>query len=84
MLSAVISALSFVALAPAVMRASVGPVAASRFTFYMAALNGGDVAGSAASAPVASALGLPGSALVSAALLLAAALVARRMLRLIT
>lgn len=43
--SSIISALCFVALAPAVMQASRGAVAASRFALYMAALNLGDVLG---------------------------------------
>ena len=45
-LPSITSALCFVALAPAVMRASRGAVAASRFALYMAALNLGDVLGS--------------------------------------
>ena len=52
-LSGVTSALCFVALAPAVMQASAGPTAASRFALYMAALNLGDVLGSAAAGAVA-------------------------------
>lgn len=44
-ISSITSALCFVALAPAVMRASSGAVAASRFALYMAALNLGDVLG---------------------------------------
>lgn len=46
-LPGVTSALCFVALAPAVMAACRGAVAASRFALYMAALNLGDVLGSA-------------------------------------
>ncbi|MBR0654642.1 MFS transporter [Plastoroseomonas arctica] len=52
-LSGITSALSFVALAPAVMHASRGAVAASRFALYMAALNLGDVLGSAVAGPAA-------------------------------
>ena len=44
-LPGIASALCFVALAPAVMRASRGAVAASRFALFMAALNLGDVLG---------------------------------------
>ena len=76
------SALSYVALAPAVMRASRGPVAATRFALYMAALNLGGVAGSAVAGPVAGAVGLPLVALVSGLMLAAAAAVAPRMIRL--
>lgn len=46
-LSTVLPALLFVALAPAVMKASRGAAAATRFALFMAALNMGDVAGSA-------------------------------------
>ncbi|MFL1461583.1 MFS transporter [Roseococcus sp. DSY-14] len=80
-LSTVTSALAFVALAPAVMRAAAGPVAASRFALYMAALNAGDVAGSAAGAPVAGLLGLAGTAALAGLVLLAGAVLARPMLR---
>jgi len=52
-LSGITSALCFVALAPAVMQASAGATAASRFALYMAALNLGDVLGSAAAGAVA-------------------------------
>ena len=52
-LSGVTSALCFVALAPAVMMVSRGAVAASRFALYMAALNLGDVLGSALAGPAA-------------------------------
>ena len=58
-LSTVMPALLFVALAPAVMQASLGPAAATRFALFMASLNMGDVAGSAMSGQVASAVGLP-------------------------
>ncbi len=56
-LSGITSALTFVAFAPVVMQASRGAVAASRFALYMAALNLGDVLGSAAAGPAA-ALGI--------------------------
>ena len=49
--------LIFVALAPAVMRASRGPGAATRFALFMAALNLGGVSGSAVAG--AAGLGLP-------------------------
>ncbi|MFC0387022.1 MFS transporter [Muricoccus vinaceus] len=58
-LSTVMPALLFVALAPAVMQASLGPAAATRFALFMASLNMGDVAGSAMAGQVASAVGLP-------------------------
>ena len=57
-LSGITSALCFVALAPAVMQASRGAVAASRFALYMAALNLGDVLGSGMAGP-AGTLGVP-------------------------
>ena len=58
-LSTVMPALLFVALAPAVMQASLGPAAATRFALFMASLNMGDVAGSAMSGQVSAAVGLP-------------------------
>jgi PAT family beta-lactamase induction signal transducer AmpG len=57
-LSVTLPALVFVALAPGVMRRSVGPLAATRFALFMAALNMGSVAGAAASATIVSAIGL--------------------------
>ncbi len=51
-LSALSPALFFVALAPAVMLASRGAAAATRFTLFMAALNLGGIAGAAASGPL--------------------------------
>ena len=80
-LSTVTSALSFVALAPAVMRASRGPVAATRFALYMAALNLGDVLGSAAAGSVVGAVGLPMTAAVSGVILAAGAALAPRVVR---
>ncbi|MCW8085701.1 MFS transporter [Sabulicella glaciei] len=80
-LSVTTSALAFVALAPAVMRTSAGPVAATRFALYMAALNTGDVVGAAAAPGMAATLGLAGTALTSAATLLALAFLTRPMLR---
>jgi PAT family beta-lactamase induction signal transducer AmpG len=68
-LSGVTSALSFVALAPVVMLASRGPVAASRFTLYMAALNFGDVSGAALAGTLAGVAGLGASALVAGLIL---------------
>jgi PAT family beta-lactamase induction signal transducer AmpG len=81
-LSGVTSALSFVALAPAVMMVSRGPVAASRFTLYMAALNLGDVSGSALAGPLVGVIGLGGSALVAGLLLAGLGALAAPMLRL--
>jgi len=77
-LSTVTSALCFVALAPAVMQASRGAVAASRFALYMAALNLGDVLGSALSG-VAAAVGIAPLALLVAAGYGGLALTSRRM-----
>jgi PAT family beta-lactamase induction signal transducer AmpG len=81
-LSGVTSALSFVALAPAVMIASRGPIAATRFTLYMAALNLGDVAGAALAAPIVAIVGLTGCALLSCLILAGLAAVTPAMLRL--
>jgi PAT family beta-lactamase induction signal transducer AmpG len=81
-LANITSVLSFVALAPAVMAASRGPVGATRFTLYMAALNAGGVGGAAVSADASAALGLPATALVAGLVLAVAALSARAMLRL--
>ncbi|WP_376099759.1 MFS transporter [Roseomonas sp. CCTCC AB2023176] len=75
------SALSYVALAPAVMAASRGPVAATRFALYMAALNLGGVTGSAAAGHVASGIGLPLTAALSGLMLAAAAAAAPSMVR---
>jgi len=56
--STVLPALVFVAVAPVVMRASHGPAAATGFALFMAALNFGDVAGSAVAGTLAAATGL--------------------------
>lgn len=66
-LSTVMPALVFVALAPAVMKASRGPAAATRFALFMASLNMGDVAGSSLSGSLADLAGLPGLGLAVAA-----------------
>ncbi|MES2711471.1 MAG: MFS transporter [Pseudomonadota bacterium] len=80
-LSGITSALCFVALAPAVMQASRGPVAASRFALYMAALNLGDVLGSGV-AGAAATLGVGRIALLVAAGYGLLALASGRMVRL--
>ena len=77
-LTAVMPVLFFSALAPAVMRESRGAMAATRFAVFMAALNGGDVAGAAAAAAVSAALGAGGTALAAAAVFVAGTLLARR------
>ncbi|WP_426954643.1 MFS transporter [Muricoccus radiodurans] len=76
-LSAVMPALLFVALAPAVMRASLGPTAATRFALFMASLNMGDVAGSALGGRAAEWLGLPALGLAAAAVFLGLGLLSR-------
>ncbi|MBP0491764.1 MFS transporter [Pararoseomonas indoligenes] len=73
-LSTVLPALLFVALAPAVMRASLGPAAATRFALFMAALNMGDVTGSAVAGDAAALMGLPSVGLAAGALFLVFAL----------
>ncbi|MCR0981862.1 MFS transporter [Roseomonas populi] len=75
-LSTVLPALLFVALAPAVMRASLGPAAATRFALFMAALNMGDVSGSAVAGSAAAWLGLPPLGLAAGALFLLFAVLA--------
>ena len=80
-LSGVTSALSFVALAPVVMLASRGPVAASRFTLYMAALNFGDVSGAALAGTLAGVAGLGASALVAGLILAGLAALVAPLLR---
>lgn len=71
--------MGFVALAPAVMRDAAGPLAATRFALFMAALNAGDSAGAALGPALAGAAGLAGCGAVAALLLgcLAAAARAR-------
>ncbi|MGK7870806.1 MFS transporter [Falsiroseomonas sp. E2-1-a20] len=66
-LSGVLPALLFVALAPAVMRASRGAAAATRFAMFMAALNLGDVAGAAMAGTVVQWLNLWATGLFAAA-----------------
>jgi MFS transporter len=70
--------LIFVALAPAVMRASRGPGAATRFALFMAALNLGGVAGNAAAGAAGAELPLWAPVLVAACVFAGCALVARR------
>lgn len=75
-LSTVMPALLFVALAPAVMQASHGPAAATRFALFMASLNMGDVTGSAVAGQAAALVGLPLLGLGAGAVFLLAASVA--------
>ena len=70
--------LIFVALAPAVMRASRGPGAATRFALFMAALNLGGVAGNAAAGEVGAELPLWAPVLAAGCVFAGCALVARR------
>ena len=65
-LSGVVPALFFVALAPAVMSTSRGEAAATRFALFMAALNLGGVTGAAAAGVVGAALSPAGMALGAA------------------
>ncbi|MCI0757151.1 MFS transporter [Teichococcus vastitatis] len=76
-LSTVTPALVFVALAPAVMQASRGEAAATRFALFMAALNMGDVAGASLSGFLVEQLGLPLLGLAAAAMFLGGAAVVR-------
>ncbi len=76
-LTVVMPVLFFSALAPTVMRASRGAMAATRFAVFMAALNGGDVAGAAAAGAVYGVLGSDGTALAAAAVFAAGAIMAR-------
>ncbi|WP_458096379.1 MFS transporter [Roseomonas sp. WA12] len=78
-LSTVLPALLFVALAPAVMRASLGPSAATRFALFMATLNMGDVSGSALAGDAAALLGLPAIGLLAGGLFLVFVLFRRRL-----
>lgn len=77
-LSVIVPALVFVALAPAVMRASRGGAAATQFALFMAALNLGGVAGAGASAGIAAVLPLPAMALLAALVFALCAAAARR------
>lgn len=81
-LTSMVPALVFVALAPAVMRDSRGPAAATRFALFMAALNLGSALGAAASGPVGAVLAPWQTALGCAAVFAACALVAARPSRL--
>lgn len=65
-LGSVVPALLFVALVPAIMRASRRGIAATQFALFMATLNLGDVAGAAVSGSVASVLDLAATALAVA------------------
>ena len=56
----------YVALVPVVARASGHAIAATQFALFMAAMNGGDVAGAAASGIVETVLNLPATALAVA------------------
>ena len=77
-LTSIVPALVFVALAPAVMQASRGPAAATRFALFMAALNLGSALGAAASGPVGALLRPWQTVLGAAAVFAACALVATR------
>jgi PAT family beta-lactamase induction signal transducer AmpG len=70
--------LIFVALAPAVMRASRGPGAATRFALFMAALNLGGVGGNAVAGAAAGDLPLWAPVLAAGCVFAACAAVARR------
>lgn len=70
--------LIFVALAPAVMRASRGPGAATRFALFMAALNLGGVAGSAAAGEIGDGVPLWLPVLAAGCVYAACSAVARR------
>ena len=70
--------LIFVALAPAVMRASRGAGAATRFALFMAALNLGGVGGSAVAGAVGTALPLWAPVLAAGCVFAGCSLVARR------
>lgn len=75
----VIPSLMFVALVPAVMRASRRAIAATQFAIFMATINLGDVFGALAAGPAASVLGAAPTALSVAAVFAAwAALLAWR------
>lgn len=70
--------LIFVALAPAVMRASRGPGAATRFALFMAALNLGGVGGNALAGAAGGGVPLWAPVLAAGCVFAACALVARR------
>lgn len=77
-MAAALPVLAFVALAPAVMRASRGPGAATRFALFMAALNLGGVAGSAVAGEAGTGLPLWAPVLAAACVFAVCAAVARR------
>ena len=56
----------YVALVPVVAQASEKATAATQFALFMAAMNGGDVAGAAASGTVEAVLALPATAAMAA------------------
>ncbi|TCZ64952.1 MFS transporter [Roseicella aquatilis] len=70
-------ALSFVALAPAVMDVSRGSAAATRFALFMAALNSGGVLGAMVAGRLGTAVSLPVIALAAGAIFAACAVLAR-------
>jgi MFS family permease len=77
-LAAALPVLIFVALAPAVMRASRGPGAATRFALFMAALNLGGVGGSALGGAVGVGLPLWAPVLAAGCVFAGCAMLARR------
>ncbi|TDH60999.1 MFS transporter [Dankookia rubra] len=77
-LTSIVPALVFVALAPAVMQASRGPAAATRFALFMAALNLGSALGAAASGPIGAVLRPWQTVLGSAAIFAVCAMVSTR------
>lgn len=77
-LASALPVLIFVALAPAVMRASRGPGAATRFALFMAALNLGGVGGSAIAGTVGDGPPLWAPVLAAGCVYAGCALVARR------
>jgi PAT family beta-lactamase induction signal transducer AmpG len=77
-MAAALPVLIFVALAPAVMRASRGPGAATRFALFMAALNLGGVGGSAVAGKVGVGLPLWAPVLAAACVFAGCALLARQ------
>ena len=75
---AALPVLIFVALAPAVMRASRGPGAATRFALFMASLNLGGVGGNAAAGAIGGGLPLWAPVLAAGCVFAGCALLARR------
>jgi len=78
-MSSVLPALVFVALAPLVMQRSRGPAAATSFALFMAALNLGDVCGSAVAGTATSAAGLSAVGMATGVLFAVGAAVAHRL-----